>query len=284
TRPCNSGQARPEPASRPAVLDILSPKTGLLKVESRWHAELQGFAQESASLKRGASVTDLDGPAVLESEGRVAIPHVVSHALKTLNEQGIPVAINTLRFPANVIATFGREWSAITDAPLPLISLNGSLIGSLLEHPDGSVTFEEIQAFPLSRPEIEEVLEAAETLMSSDLSNLVLFYYPRDWQRGEIIWTPLPGRIERLLEKYKSATRIHASPLSEVRREVLGEDICMMLLMIEEPSDRLMAYQHALPGRFVTARGVDKKSGWLWLAERLGVEPRNAVGAGDTSM
>jgi hydroxymethylpyrimidine pyrophosphatase-like HAD family hydrolase len=58
----------------------------------------------------------------------------------------------------------------------------------------------------------------------------------------------------------------------------------MLFLLINEPQDRLMAYQHAKPSSFITHKGVDKLSGGLALAERLGVDLAHSVGAGDTPM
>ena len=108
--------------------------------------QLQSFLTASRFVYEGAVITDLDGTAVHEIKGRVAIPHAVSHGLKHLNDRGRPVVLNTLRFPLNVIRTFGREWHAITNAPLPLVSLNGAIIGHLTST-NHDVMFEEVAAF-----------------------------------------------------------------------------------------------------------------------------------------
>src|SRR5690606_11541232 len=143
---------------------------------------LRDFAATSRFREGGGIVTDLDGTAVHEHEGRIVIPHNVSHALQRLNEQGHPIAINTLRFPMSVIGTFGQEWYAITNAPLPLISLNGSLTGHLTESRTGAIVFEETEACVLSHTEIGQVLTKVEGLISSGLNRLLVFYYPRDWR------------------------------------------------------------------------------------------------------
>ena len=44
---------------------------------------------------------------------------------------GRPVVLNTLRFPLNVIRTFGRAWSSITREPIPLVALNGAVVGMI---------------------------------------------------------------------------------------------------------------------------------------------------------
>ena len=87
---------------------------------------LLDFHRRSGFAERGGVVTDLDGTAVHEREGRVLIADPVAEGLRELAMQGRPVVLNTLRFPRNVIDTFGRVWSAITSEPLPLVSLNGS--------------------------------------------------------------------------------------------------------------------------------------------------------------
>ena len=107
--------------------------------------KLRSFLASSRFTEAGAVITDLDGTAVHEFEGRVTIPHLVSHGLKAINNRGHrPVVLNTLRFPLNVIRTFGREWHAITSAPLPLVSLNGSITGYLTESRSGEMVFEEM--------------------------------------------------------------------------------------------------------------------------------------------
>ena len=158
--------------------------------------ELRAFLAEADFAGKGAIVTDLDGTAVHEFEGRVVIPELVSHALKHLNDLGRPVVLNTLRFPLNVIRTFGREWYEITNAPLPLVSLNGAIVGHLREDSAGSIVFEEVQAFPLERGEIDEVLTGVRGLLENGIDDLLVFSYARDWTIGETIWTPAPGKLQ----------------------------------------------------------------------------------------
>ncbi len=246
--------------------------------------ELRRFIAETRFRDQGWIVTDLDGTAIHEFEGRIAIPDVVSHGLKALSERGRPVVLNTLRFPLNVIRTFGREWNAITNAPLPLISLNGSVTGYLAPGDDDVMSFREIDAAPLGPADIDEVLEGIEGLVASGINDLVLFHYPRDWTAGERIWTPLEENIARLSEKYRSASLVHAGATSALRDALVREEPCMMLLLVDAPEDRLMAYQHAKRSSFITAKGVDKLTGLTRLAQRLGLDPAEAVGAGDTPM
>ncbi|MBZ6078065.1 HAD family phosphatase [Microvirga puerhi] len=245
---------------------------------------LRDFVRASRFGREGAIVTDLDGTAVHEFEGRIVIPDAVSHGLKRLRDHGRPVILNSLRFPLNVIRTFGREWYAITNAPLPLVSLNGGLMGSLFETQDGEIAFEEIHAFPLTATEIDEVLVGVRGLTEGGISDLLLFYYPRDWTQGELIWTPALDKVEEVRAKYLSATRVTSSPAATLRDELHARDICMIFLLINAEQDRLMAYQHAKQSNFITHTGIDKLSGLEALAGRLGVDLAHAVGAGDTPM
>jgi hydroxymethylpyrimidine pyrophosphatase-like HAD family hydrolase len=246
--------------------------------------ELRTFVERSRFGREGAVITDLDGTAVHELEGRVVIPDTVSHGLKHLRDLGRPVVLNTLRFPLNVIRTFGREWYAITNAPLPLISLNGSLMGYLHETGEGEIAFDEIKALPLEPSEIDEVLTGIQGLVNDGITDLIVFYYPRDWTQGELIWTPAPEQIATIQAKYRSATAVVSTSVAELGETLHAQDICMMLLLINAEEDRLMAYQHAKRSNFVTHKGVDKLSGTQALAGLLGIDLAHAVGAGDTPM
>lgn len=244
---------------------------------------LRDFVRGSRFAQEGAVATDLDGTAVHEFEGRIVIPDAVSHSLKRLRDHGRPVILNSLRFPLNIIRTFGREWYAISNAPLPLVSLNGGIIGRLVET-GGEIAFEEIHAFPLTAAEIGEVLAGVQGLVDGGVDDLVLFYYPRDWTQGELIWTPLLEKLEEVRAKYLSATQVTSSPVEILRDELHAQQICMIFLLINAEEDLLMAYQHAKRSNFVTHKGIDKLSGLEALAERLGLDLAHAVGAGDTPM
>jgi hypothetical protein len=249
-----------------------------------WMEALRDFAATSRFREGGGIVTDLDGTAVHEHEGRIVIPHNVSHALQRLNEQGHPIAINTLRFPMSVIGTFGQEWYAITNAPLPLISLNGSLIGNLKESASGSILFEETEAHVLSNDDIEEVLTGVEGLISNGVNQLLVFYYPRDWRLGELVWTPDCDRVEHVRHKYLSASDAFCGDVDRLRRRLAECEICMMFLLVEQPFDHLMAYQHIKPSSFITSNGIDKLDGLQRFAARNGIDPADWLGAGDSPM
>lgn len=245
---------------------------------------LRIFRRTSSFVARGGVITDLDGTALHERDGRVSVAEPVAQGLKALAELGRPVVINTLRFPLNVIRTFGREWGAITDQPVPLVSLNGGILGLLTPIGADDTTFEEIVAFPLSKAEIDEVLQKLQKLLDEGITKVVLFIYFRDWLRGEIIWSMQSDQVEMLRTKYLSASEVHSGPLATLNDMLLSEEVCMLAAQVEIPEDRHMAYQHSNPNRFVTAVGIDKLSGAREAAARLNFDLDQSVGAGDTPM
>ena len=245
---------------------------------------LKTFVWESHFAENGGIITDLDGTAVHEEHGRVYIPEAVEFALKRLYETGRPVILNSLRFPLSVMRTFGKEWLAIADAPIPIVSMNGSQLGFVSRDEKEELCFEEITAFPLEAEQIDEVLAGVQKLLEDDIREVLLFYYPRDWRMGEIIWTPVAEKVIHVKEKYTSASSVTAIELEKLREELHEEEICMIFLLIERPADDLMAYQHSRPSNFFTQRGVDKLFGTRAIAEHLGVDLAYSVAAGDTMM
>jgi hypothetical protein len=244
---------------------------------------LREFLRESNFHARGGIVSDLDGTAVLEERGRIYIPESVEFGLKRLVELKRPFVINSLRFPLSVLRTFGREWYSIANAPIPTVSLNGSLLGYVTKT-DDELAFEELEAFPLSAEEIDEVLAGVQGLIAGAIKNLLVFYYPRDWRMGEIIWTPVPENVMHVKDKYASASAVTAVEIDTLREQMCAASVCMIFLLIDVPEDKLMAYQHVKRSSFVTRQGVDKLSGWERMAGHLGLDVRDSIGAGDTPM
>ena len=245
---------------------------------------LRQFLRHSRFAETGGIITDLDGTAVHEEHGRIYIPPPVEFGLKQLYELGRPVVLNSLRFPLSVMRTFGKEWLAIAGAPIPAVSMNGSQLGFVTRDAKEELAFEEIDAFPLLPEEVENVLSGVEHLLADGVKDLLLFYYPRDWRMGEIIWTPIAEKVIQVKEKYTSASAISAVEFSKLREQLLAEEICMIFLLIERPADQLMAYQHSRPSSFFTRRGVDKLSGTVQIARHLGIDLAHSIGAGDTAM
>jgi hypothetical protein len=244
-------------------------------------AEVQAFLRSSRYMSRGAVITDLDGTAVHEAEGRVYIPPEVEYGLKRVHDSGRQVVINTLRFPRSVLSVFATEWHRITAAPIPLVSLKGSQIGQIVPAADGALVFEEWAAFPLTDAEMAEVMQGIEGMLEAGADHLLVFFYPRDWRLGELIWTPDPAKVEAVKAKYRSASEVFSGPVSLLRDRLHSGEICLVFLLHDVPEDRRMAYQHTERARFVTHQGVDKRFGTEQISRWLDIELDHSVGAGD---
>lgn len=246
-------------------------------------AQLRTFLAPGGFARAGAVITDLDGTAVIEREGRIWLPPEIELGLKRVHDLGRPVIANTLRFPLSVIRVFGAEWHRATGTHLPLVSMKGSQIGRVVTSASGETAFEEWHADTLDAAEILEVLKGVEGLVADGLDDLLVFSYPRDWTRGERIWTPEPRRIDAVQAKYLSASAVVSSEVAALRDELLAEPICMLFLLIDVPRDHLMAYQHTDRASFFTHAGVSKKSGAEKIAAHLGIDLAESIGAGDAS-
>lgn len=245
------------------------------------HAEVQEFLRRSRFMARGAVFTDLDGTAVHEERGRVYIPPEVEYGLKSVHDRGRQVVINTLRFPRSVLSVFAREWYRITGAPIPLVSLKGSQCGRIVPGPDGELEFEEWAAYPLTQAELGEVLVGIEGMVRDGAMDLLVFFYPRDWRLGEIIWTPDAGRVDAVKAKYLSASEVFSGPVPMLRDRMTEGEVCLVFLLHDVPEDRRMAYQHTERTLFVTHKGVDKRHGTEQIARWLDIDLDHSVGAGD---
>ena len=247
-------------------------------------AKLRQFINQSTFATSGAVVTDLDGTAVHEYQGKIIIPKEVELGLMRHYESGRPLLLNSLRFPLSVIRTFGQDWYRLSNAPIPTVTLNGSLMGFVNKTPGSELVFDEAVAFPLTPDEIREALAGVRGLLDAGIKNVLVFYYPRDWRIGEVIWTPVPENIISVKEKYKSASAVTAVEFPKLQEQMLAEEICMIFLLIDVPEDQLMAYQHTKRSNFITHKGVDKLFGAKALAEHLGCDLQQSLGAGDTEL
>jgi hydroxymethylpyrimidine pyrophosphatase-like HAD family hydrolase len=244
---------------------------------------LENFYYNSAFSEKGAVMTDLDGTAVHELDGRVIIHKNVEYGLKKIYESGLQVIINTLRFPLSVIRTFAKDWYKISSAPIAAILLNGSQLGYINRENSGFV-FEQLASYPMTADEINTAVDTVDQIMTDDINDLILFSYFEDWRKGEIVWTPKQERIAHLQRKYPSATTVQSIPVNELRSRLVAEPVCMLLLLIDLPGDTLMAYQHTRRSNFITRQGVNKLFGAMKMAELLGIELRHSLGAGDSEM
>lgn len=247
-------------------------------------SKLQQFIQQSSFANSGMVVTDLDGTAVHEYQGKIVIPQEVELGLMRHYERGRPLILNSLRFPLSVIRTFGQEWYKLSNAPIPTVTLNGSLVGFVKKNEESELMFEEAAAFPLTKEEILEALEGVQGLLKGNIKNVLVFYYPRDWRIGEVIWTPVPENVEHVKEKYLSASAVTAVEFPKLQEQMLAEDICMIFLLIDAPEDQLMAYQHTKKSNFITHKGVDKLFGARAMSDLLHCDLKDSMGAGDAEL
>lgn len=246
--------------------------------------QLKHFFETSAFATQGAIITDLDGTAVHEVEGRTVIHTSVELGLKTMKDLGRPIIINTLRFPLSVIRTFANDWYVMSGAPIPCILLNGSHLGYIQQVTANEFRFETLQCFTLEASEIIEVMQGIRGMVKDGIKNLLLFFYTADWQQGEQIWTPDATAIQAVADKYKSASKVFHCTLDELEQTLLAQPQCMLFLLINEPQDRLMAYQHSKTSNFITHQGVNKFFGVQAMSKLLNFDPVHCIGAGDTPM
>jgi len=247
-------------------------------------AQLQHFFNHSKFEECGGLITDLDGTAIHEFEGHYSIPQSVQLGLDKIYDLGRPIILNTLRFPLSVIRTFGKEWYKISNAAIPTVLMNGSQLGYIMQNNEGKFLYNEIDAFPLEPNEIAEVLQIVTSFIKNNDLDLLVFYYPRDWEQGEIVWTPLADKTETVRKKYMSASRVYSSSLEDLQSDLHEQEICMIFLLIDVPQDRLMAYQHTKRNNFFTHKGVDKDFGAQQIANHLQFELKHSIGAGDSEM
>jgi len=243
---------------------------------------IEQFVQR-ADFRSGALILDLDGTALYEDRGKVFISGSVENGIKEIVAMGRPVVLNTLRFPLSVINTVAQEWMSITGDRIPAILLNGSLLG-YIERKEESLCFVEIASFPLQKYEVEVLIFQLRELLENEIRDIALFYYPRDWKKGEVIWVPDEHRIAPLREKYVSASVVVTTSLEELLGNMIRDDTCMALVLVDRPRDMLMAYQHKEPSMFLTRDGIDKTFGTKEMAKILGISLPDSAGAGDTRM
>lgn len=246
--------------------------------------KLKQFIDQSSFATDGVVITDLDGTAVHEYQGKIVIPKEVELGLMRHYERGRPLILNSLRFPLSVIRTFGKEWYKLSNAPIPTVTLNGSLAGFVKKTSEGELVFEEAAAFPLTEEEIKDALGGVERILQAGVKNVLVFYYPRDWRIGEVIWTPVPENVVQVKEKYASASAVTAVEFPKLQDQMLAEDVCMIFVLIDVPHDQLMAYQHTKRENFFTHMGVDKLFGARAMASLLQSDLEESLGAGDTEL
>ena len=108
-----------------------------------------------------------------------------------------------------------------------------------------------------------------------------MFFYPRDWTRGEIIWTPDAARVQDVAAKYRSASRVISGDVGTLERELTAEEICMVFQLLDLPQDRAMAYQHTQRNSFFCRR---RQNYGAHASRHLGIDLLHSIGAGDSPM
>jgi hydroxymethylpyrimidine pyrophosphatase-like HAD family hydrolase len=162
--------------------------------------------------------------------------------------------------------------------------MNGSQLGYIVQSGNGEFDYEEIAAFPLEHKEINKPLQIIESFLKEGVLDLLVFYYPRNWKLGEIIWTPAKNKIPEIQNKYLSASAVYSTTLEKLKDELTRQEICMIFLLIDIPQDKLMAYQHTKRSNFFTHEGVDKHSGAEEISRHLNFDLKHSIGAGDSEM
>jgi hydroxymethylpyrimidine pyrophosphatase-like HAD family hydrolase len=245
-------------------------------------AILRGFLK-NADFMRGSVVIDLDGTVLQEIDGKVFISGSVEQGVRKITGLGRPVIMNTLRFPLSITRNIADEWMTMAAPQIPVVLLNGSIIG-MISKEHGQNCFTEISSYPLEKEQITTLLGEIKELVENDIKRIDVFYYPRDWKKGEIIWSADSYRLEYIRKKYQSASDVISVPIDKLERRLLSEDICMISVLIDHPRDVLMAYQHQNPNDHFTRSGVNKSFGLRELARKMDIPLMDSLGAGDTSM
>ena len=244
---------------------------------------IQHFASHPDFRPQGGLMTDLDGTIVQHRDGNYLIPPEVQAGLNNLYQVNCPIILNTIRFPISIIKTFAAILYPIAGNSIPVISLNGSQWGYISRGQDGEFSFTEAGAHPLKPADIKSFIANIQLLIQNKVPNIVAFYYPRDWTKGEIIWAAEEGRVAELTQKYKSASRVYSSSLSILEMNLAAEEISMIYLMIKKDLIQGSHLQHDLKD-FYTATGVNKLMGAHAFVNQLGRNLKHFIGGGDTPM
>lgn len=244
---------------------------------------LQDFVCQPGFRQHGGLITDLDGTIVQHQDGNYTIPTEVLAGLKELYQVGCPVILNTIRFPISIINTFASVLYPIFQNPIPVISLNGSQWGYISPGINGEFCFSEVGAKSLNATEIKSFIADLRFLDEKKVPNITVFYYPRDWTKGEIIWSAEENRVSEMAQTYKSAARIYSGSRQLLEENLAAEDISMIFLLVKKDLIPGSHLQHNLKD-FYTAAGVNKLTGAHAFVNQQGFRLDNFIGAGDTPM
>lgn len=244
--------------------------------------QIADFSSNPDFTDKGGLMTDLDGTVIQEKEGRYFIPAEVQEGLAEIYDTSCPIILNTIRFPLSVIKTFAFDWYNIAKTSIPLVSMNGSQIGYINIDRKSNFTFQEVDAFPLGEAEIKKFITDIEEILNNS-GTVLAFYYPRDWSKGEIIWSSDKEKVSDTKGKYRSASHVYSSDLQTLKNNLEAEDISMIFLRATI-TEANASFLHTSHKDFYTRQGVDKLFGAKKIITCLGREIENFIGAGDTPM
>lgn len=244
--------------------------------------QISDFCNRPEFMEKGGLMTDLDGTVIQQKDGRYFMPDSVKTGLTNMYEGSCPVIINTMRFPLSVIDTFADDWYHMSNASVPLVSLNGSQMGYINKEEKTGFTFEEVDAYPLKAEEIKKFMADVARILDNN-GNVLVFYYPRAWTKGEIIWTSDKEKVAETKEKFRSASKVYSCDLQKLHEHLDAEDICMLFLR-ETEAKAGMTYLQTDHKDFYSHKNVDKLYGAKKMISHLGREIDYFIGAGDTPM
>ncbi|RNI24040.1 HAD hydrolase family protein [Rufibacter latericius] len=244
---------------------------------------IQDFTGQPDFRQYGGLMTDLDGTIVQHQDGNYSIPSQVQAGLNDLYRVNCPIILNTLRFPISIIKTFAAVLYPIAQNPVPVISLNGSQWGYISPGEAKEFSFTEAGAQPLKPAEIKGFLADIRILAQNKAPDISAFYYPRDWTKGEIIWSAEEHRVPGLAQKHKSASRVYSSSLAILEKHLAAEEISMIFLSVKKDTAQGTHLQHNFKD-FYTTTGANKLTGAHAFVNQLGRDLKHFIGAGDTPM
>ncbi len=271
-----------------------------MSTRAPWSEDLTNFLQWSRFAERGGLVTGLDGMAAPRGAGRVRLLPALGHALRTVHDRGRPVIVQTPRPPLSVMALLAGDSRRLAASPLPLVALQGSLVGHVVARDDGSPGFDELAAWPLAGDEIDELMAGVQGLVDDGVGDLLLRFCPRDWRLGESVWTPDPRRVPWLRQRHREAREVFACGVAELHERLGAQPVCLLHLRIDDDADRSADditgrgdRRHApgagRPRSPDAARssvhvhaGVSGRQGVALLARQHGVDVAQSIGVGSS--
>lgn len=244
---------------------------------------IQNFVSQPIFGQDGGLMTDLDGTIVLHQNGNFSIPPEVQAGLNRLYQSNCPVILNTIRFPLSIIKTFAAVLCPLAQKPIPVISLNGSQWGYISSGEDQQYSFIEAGAQPLKPADIKSCIADIRLLVQQEVPDIAVFYYPREWTKGEIIWTAEENKVAELAQSYLSASQVYSSSPAILENNLNAEEISMIFLLVKKDPMAGTFLQRNFKN-FYTTTGVNKLTGAHAFVNQLGRTLKQFMGAGDTPM